>query len=137
MQNLLSRCEVCFYALTRVTVAAAVGIASLSKAAEPTKPNILLIVGDDMGYSDPGCFGGEIKTPNLDALAQRGLRATNFCVGPTCSPTRSMLLSGCDNHVAGLGNMEEFLGPKQKGKPGYEGHLNDRVVCVASLLRDA
>ena len=101
------------------------------------KPNILLIIADDMGYSDLGCFGGEIKTPNLDALAARGLRATNFYVGPTCSPTRSMLLTGCDHHVAGFGNMEEYLGPKQKGKPGYEGHLNDRVAPIAKLLRDA
>lgn len=101
------------------------------------KPNILLIVADDMGFSDLGCFGSEIKTPHLDALAARGLRATNFCVGASCSPTRSMLLTGTDNHIAGLGNMAEFLGPTQKGKPGYEGHLNDRVVSVASLMRDA
>ncbi|MEK6257872.1 MAG: arylsulfatase [Planctomycetota bacterium] len=101
------------------------------------KPNVLLIVADDMGYSDLGCFGGEIKTPNLDALAARGLRGTGFCAGPSCSVTRSMLLTGVDNHVAGLGNMAEFLGPTQKGKPGYEGHLNHRVVCVASALREA
>jgi len=101
------------------------------------RPNILLIVADDMGYSDAGSFGGEIETPNLDALAQRGLRATSFYVGPTCSPTRSMLLSGSDNHVAGLGNMAEFLGPKQRGRPGYEGHLNQRVASVATVLRDA
>jgi arylsulfatase A-like enzyme len=101
------------------------------------KPNILLIVADDMGYSDIGAFGGEIKTPNLDTLAARGLRATNFYVGPTCSPTRSMLLSGTDNHVAGLGNMAEYLGPRQKGKPGYEGHLNSRVASIATVLRDA
>ena len=67
------------------------------------KPNILLIVADDMGYSDLGCFGGEIRTPHLDALAKRGIRATNFCVAPTCSPTRAMLLTGTDNHIAGLG----------------------------------
>ncbi|HEY4255877.1 MAG TPA: arylsulfatase [Candidatus Udaeobacter sp.] len=113
--------------------------ASDPPSASPTpeqskKPNILLIVADDMGYSDLGCFGGEIKTPNLDALAKRGLQATNFYVAPTCSPTRSMLLTGCDHHVAGFGNMEEFLGPKQKGKPGYEGHLNDRVVPIAKVL---
>ena len=102
-----------------------------------TKPNILLILADDMGYSEIGAFGGEIKTPNLDALAKRGLRATSFYVGPSCSPTRSMLLSGVDNHVAGLGNMAEFLGPKQKGKPGYEGHLNNRVASLATVLRDA
>ena len=105
--------------------------------AQTKKPNILLIVADDMAYSDLGCFGGEIKTPNLDRLARAGGRFTNFCVGPTCSPTRSMLLSGSDNHVAGLGNMAEFLGPEQKGKPGYEGHLNSRVASMASVMRDA
>lgn len=101
------------------------------------KPNILLIIADDMGYSDISCFGGEIQTPHLDALSKRGIRATNFYVGPTCSPTRSMLLSGCDHHIAGFGNMDELAGPKQKGKPGYEGYLNSRVVPVAKLLREA
>jgi arylsulfatase len=101
------------------------------------KPNILLIVADDMGYSDAGCFGGEIKTPNLDALAAQGLRATNFYVAPSCSPSRSMLLTGTDNHIAGIGNMAEWTGPTQRGKPGYEGYLNTRVATVASLLREA
>jgi len=100
-------------------------------------PNILIIVADDMGYSDLGCFGGEINTPNIDALAARGLRATNFYVAPTCSPSRSMLLTGTDSHVAGMGNMAEWTGPTQRGKPGYEGHLNTRVVTVASLLQKA
>ena len=123
-------------------VASLVGVLALlgaiaSTSAADKRPNILLIVADDMGYSDVGAFGGEIKTPNLDALAARGLRATSFYVGPTCSPTRSMLLSGVDNHVAGLGNMAEFLGPKQRGKPGYEGHLNSRVTSLATVLRDA
>jgi arylsulfatase len=128
--NLLSYC------LSLLTAAVAlVCVTTDVQAAD--KPNILLIIADDMGYSDLGCFGGEIQTPNLDALAKRGLRATNFYVGPTCSPTRSMLLSGCDHHVAGFGNMEEFLGPKQKGQPGYEGHLNARVVPFPKLLRDA
>ncbi|MBK8991873.1 MAG: arylsulfatase [Gammaproteobacteria bacterium] len=108
-----------------------------ASAEEARRPNVLLIVADDMGYSDIGAFGGEIGTPNLDALAARGLKATNFYAAPTCSPTRSMLLTGTDNHVAGLGNMAEFLGPDQKGKPGYEGHLSERVVSIASVLRDA
>jgi len=90
-----------------------------------------------MGYSDVSCFGGEIPTPNLDALAKSGIRGSSFYVAPTCSPTRSMILSGCDHHVAGLGNMHEFLSPEQEGKPGYEGHLNNRVVPVAKVLRDA
>ena len=100
------------------------------------KPNFLLIVADDMGYSDLGSYGGEINTPVLDQLAMLGMRYTNFSVSPTCSVTRSMLLSGTDNHVAGLGNMGELNAPNQMGQPGYEGVLNERVVTVASLLRD-
>jgi arylsulfatase len=88
-----------------------------------------------MGYSDIGAFGSEIATPTIDALADAGIKMTNFYVGPTCSPTRSMLMSGNDNHVAGLGNMNEALTPNQAGQPGYEGYLNDRVISVASLLR--
>lgn len=134
------------HSLTRIGIAC-LGVAasallltacSLPKNVSAAKrPNILLIVADDMGYSDLGCFGGEIRTPNLDALAARGMRGTNFCVGPTCSPTRSMLLSGVDNHLAGLGNMHEYTGPQQAGKPGYEGHLNDRVASFASVLHDS
>jgi len=105
--------------------------------AQQVRPNILLVVVDDMGYSDVGAFGGEIETPHIDALADAGIRMTNFYVGPTCSPTRSMLMSGNDNHVAGLGNMNEALTPNQVGQPGYEGYLNDRVVSVASLLKNA
>jgi len=71
--------------------------------AQQVRPNILLVVVDDMGYSDVGAFGGEIETAHIDALANAGIRMTNFYVGPTCSPTRSMLMSGNDNHVAGLG----------------------------------
>lgn len=107
------------------------------RSAAPERPNFLVIVADDMGYADLPAFGGEIPTPNLDALAARGLRATGFYVNPTCSPTRSTLLTGVDHHQAGLGNMAEFLGPEQVGKPGYEGHLNARAVSIASLLRAA
>jgi arylsulfatase len=112
------------------------GIAS-SANGQAKRPNILVIVADDMGYSDIGSFGGEIQTPNLDRLARAGERFTSFYVGATCSPTRSMLLSGSDNHIAGLGNMAEFLGPQQKGKPGYEGHLNNHVASIATVMRDA
>ena len=87
--------------------------------AQQPHPNILLIVVDDMGYSDIGAFGGEIETPHIDLVADAGIRMTNFYVGPTCSPTRSMLMSGNDNHVAGLGNMNEALTPNQVGQPGY------------------
>jgi arylsulfatase len=101
------------------------------------RPNFLFIVADDLGYSDLGCYGGEINTPVLDKLAQQGVRYTNFYVSPTSSVTRSMLLTGTDNHIAGLGNMGELNAPNQIGQPGYEGVLNKRVVTVASLLRDS
>ena len=102
-----------------------------------SRPNILLIVVDDMGYADLGAFGGEIDTPNLDRLALEGIRFTNFHTATMCSPSRAMLLTGVDAHKAGLGNMLEELSPNQKGRPGYEGYLNERVVTLPTLLRDA
>lgn len=102
-----------------------------------SKPNILLVVADDMGWTDLGSFGSEIETPHLDQLANSGLTFTDFHTSMSCSPTRSMLFSGTDNHIAGLGNMGELLSPEQRGQPGYEGHLNDRVVSLAEVLRDA
>ena len=104
--------------------------------AADSKPNILLIMADDLGYTDIGSFGGEIETRHIDALAAEGVRFVNFHTSVSCSPTRSMLMSGTDNHIAGLGNMSELLTPEQKGKPGYEGYLNDRVVTLAEVLRD-
>ncbi|WP_170287401.1 arylsulfatase [Halioglobus maricola] len=103
----------------------------------PEKPNFLLIVVDDMGYSDISPFGGEIETPAIQSIADKGLKFTNYYVGPSCSATRSMLLSGNDNHVAGLGNMDELLTSHQRGKPGYEGYLNDRVVSLGTVLKGA
>jgi arylsulfatase len=99
------------------------------------RPNIVIILGDDMGYSDIGMFGGEIKTPNLDALAMSGVRFTNFYTHASCSPSRSMLLTGVDTHLNGLGNMDEWTSPNQVGKPGYEGNLNDKVVTIPQLLK--
>ena len=99
------------------------------------RPNILLVMVDDMGWTDLGSYGSEISTPNLDELANNGVKFTDFHVSVSCSPTRSMLLTGTDNHVAGLGNMGEMLRPNQRGKPGYEGHLNDRVVSLAEVLK--
>ena len=101
------------------------------------RPNIVLIVVDDMGYSDLSAFGSEIRTPNLDALATSGVQLTNFHASPACSPTRAMLLSGVDNHIAGVGTMVEVIAPEQVGVPGYEGVLNDRVVPFPALLQKA
>lgn len=109
----------------------------------PTKaerPNILLIVADDLGYTDLGAFGSEIPTPTLDSLAESGAMLTNFYTAPTCSPTRAMLMSGTDNHLSGLGTMAEALEhgpPELTGRPGYEGYLNNRVAPLPQLLKDA
>lgn len=113
-----------------------VAASTLASANQAEKPNFVLIIADDLGYSDIGAFGGEIETPSLDALANEGIRMTNFHTAPTCSPTRSMLFSGTDNHRAGIGNMAELLTPEQRGQPGYEGHLNDLVVTLPEVLRD-
>ncbi len=99
------------------------------------KSNILLIVADDMGYSDIGAFGGEIATPALDRLATEGLRLTNFHVLPTCSPSRSVLLSGMDNHRAGIGTMGELRTPEMDGYPGYVGYLNFEVATLPEVLQ--
>ncbi len=102
-----------------------------------TRPNFLVIVADDLGFSDIGAFGGEIETPNLDRLAHAGIRLTDFHSAPACSPTRAMLLTGTDHHIAGIGTMLEVASPEFRGAPGYEGYLNDRVVALPELLRDA
>ena len=107
-----------------------------AQAKENTRPNILLIVADDLGYADLGCYGGDIKTSNIDLLAAKGLLFTNFHTAPLCAPTRSMILSGNDNHVAGMGSMFSVKGTPREGKPGYEHHLADRIVTVAQLLKD-
>lgn len=108
----------------------------LSAQREQEKPNFLLVVVDDMGWTDLGIYGSEIDTPNINALAATGLMFTDFHASMSCSPTRAMMLTGTDNHIAGIGNMGELLSENQKGKPGYEGHLNDRVVSLAEVLQD-
>jgi len=102
-------------------------------------PNVLIIVADDLGFSDLGAFGGEIETPNLDALANAGVRLTSFYAAPNCSPTRSMLLTGQDNHTVGLGVMAEALPsfPMLQGRPGYEGYLNPQTTTIAEKFYEA
>ncbi|MCE2970428.1 MAG: sulfatase-like hydrolase/transferase, partial [Burkholderiales bacterium] len=123
----------------------AAAVAALCAAAGPApvaaqqakRPNIVVIVADDLGYADLGVFGSEIRTPAIDALAREGLRFTQFYTHPTSSPTRATLLSGVDIHLNGLGNMDEYTAPNQRGAVGYEGYLNDRVATLPQLLRDA
>jgi len=118
-------------------VAALFAPAIASAADAPRRPNIVVILGDDLGFADMGSFGSEINTPNLDSLATAGVRFTNFYTHASCSPTRSLLLSGVDTHLNGMGNMDEWTAPNQRGVDGYEGVLNNRVVTLPQLLKDA
>lgn len=102
-----------------------------------SQPNIVLIMADDMGWSDIGAYGGEIETPNLDRLAEESLMMTRFYSGLTCSPTRAMMLSGVDNHLSGIGNMREIQTPNQIGLPGYEGYLTAHTPSLAERLNAA
>lgn len=101
-------------------------------AAETKRPNILLIMSDDVGFSDLGCYGSEIQTPNLDSLAQNGIRFTQFYNMARCCPTRASLLTGLYPHQAGVGHMME-----DRGVGGYQGKLNRNCVTIAEVMRSA
>ena len=96
------------------------------------KPNIIVMMVDDLGYSDLGCYGGEIKTPNIDALGYKGLRFTQMYNGARCCPSRAALLTGLHPHQAGIGQMTADL-----GVPSYQGYLRDGCVTIAEVLKTA
>ncbi len=103
-----------------------------SAAADPGPPNVVILLSDDMGYSDIGCYGGEIETPNLDRLAEGGVRFTQFYNTARCCPTRASLLTGLHPHQAGVGHMMD-----DRGLEGYRGRLNGSCVTLAELLKPA
>ena len=103
---------------------------SRATAQSVKRPNIILIMSDDMGFSDIGCYGGEIATPNLDRLAANGLRFTQFYNTARCCPTRASLLTGLYPHQAGIGHMVD-----DRGYPAYRGDLNDQCVTIAEVLK--
>ncbi len=109
-----------------------VGLAFVSFCRADDRPNILIILADDLGYSDIGCYGGEIPTPNLDALAERGVRLTDFSVTPRCCPTRASLLTGVAPHAAGMG----WMSASNQGRPGYRGDLRLDTPTIAERLRE-
>lgn len=113
---------------------AIIGLTACSGTAEKTsidtRPNILLLVADDLGYADLGCYGGDIATPNIDGLASSGIRFSRFHTAPMCAPTRAMLLTGNDNHIAGVGR--QALSTQVFG---YEGYITNRVATIPALLR--
>ena len=120
--------------LTAVAALCAFGAAAMADS----QPNILVIVADDLGYTDLSLMGGEIATPNIDAIAQGGTLFTDYIVAPNCSPTRAMLLSGTDSHLAGLGLMAEMpKSPDQENHPGYLGYLNESVHAFPRSLQNA
>ena len=102
--------------------------------AQPVKPNILIIMADDLGYSDIGCFGSEISTPNLDKLAKGGLRMTGFYNAARCCPSRAALLTGLYPHQAGMGDMTYNAVPTV---PAYQGYLNQESVTIAQVLKQS
>ncbi len=108
-----------------------------AQAVAAKRPNIVYILADDLGYADLGVFGSEIPTPNLDALARGGMLLTDFYAAMSCAPTRAMVMSGMDNHQAGMGVQGAPRREEQKGQPGYEGFLNFRVASLAELMSDA
>ncbi len=101
-------------------------------ANEKMRPNILLILADDLGYSDLGAYGGEISTSNIDQLAKEGLSFSQFHTGPMCAVSRSMLLTGNDNHIAGMGCQD-----LKTNEFGYEGYLTERIATIPQVLKEA
>jgi arylsulfatase A-like enzyme len=110
------------------------GVRAAPAARADARPNVVVVLVDDMGWSDIGAYGGEIPTPNLDALARGGVRFTQFYATPRCSPTRSSLLTGLYPHQAGMGHLDNVV---RAGSSGTTGRLNDRCVTIAEVLREA
>jgi arylsulfatase len=104
---------------------------------EESRPNILLLVGDDIAFGDLGVYGSEIETPNFNRIAQAGVRFSNFHASPVCSVTRSMLLTGCNNIEVGLGSFDYSFFPPSIGQKGYEGYLSDDALPISQLFKDA
>lgn len=107
---------------------------ALKLSAATTKPNIVVVLVDDMGFSDLGCYGSEIPTPNLDRLAAAGVRFTQFYNTARCSPSRAALLTGVYPHQAGMGHLDNDV---REGSRGYQGRLNDQTSTIAEALKPA
>lgn len=117
-------------------LAAALVLVAPAAEAQNARPNIVLILADDVGYTDLGAYGGEARTPNIDALAARGAQFSRYYSSPLCSPSRAMLLTGLDNHRTGHATIIEVLPPEMIGRPGYSMRLEPGVTTIASRLRE-
>lgn len=99
------------------------------------RPNIVLILIDDLGFTDLGAYGGEIDTPYIDQIADNGLIFSNYHTSPECAPSRAMLLTGMDNHNTGIPMLPEVLPRKLTSIPGYEGYLVPEALTIAEILK--
>jgi len=110
------------------------GHCQMSHAGEWRRPNVVVILVDDAGYMDFGGYGGEARTPHIDALGDQGVRFTNYHTSPLCAPSRAMLLTGLDNHLTGVATIPEVLADEHRDQPGYSMHLEEGVETVATRL---
>ena len=118
-----------------ITLFTILGAPTLVSAQQSDQPNIVLILADDLGYTDISPFGSEINTPNIARLASEGLSFTNYHTAGSCAPARAMLLTGVDSHRNGVPNIPEALPPEQMAYEHYQGVLNDKVVTLANILQ--
>ena len=132
MKSIFGRCRPLPLLLLLLT---ALGQSALVNAQE--SPNIVLILADDLGFSDLASYGSEIHTPSISALAEQGVSFTNYHTGANCAPSRAMLLTGVDSHRTGVPNIPEMIPPEQSKYSHYSGTLGHNVVTVATLLQDA
>ncbi|MEM7741864.1 MAG: sulfatase-like hydrolase/transferase, partial [Pseudomonadota bacterium] len=109
--------------------------AFLGAASAQERPNVVVILIDDVGFMDLGAFGGEAKTPTIDRLATQGTMFTRAHTSPLCAPSRAMLLTGIDSHRAGVSSIPEVLPPELKGQPGYGLSLEPGVQTIATHLQ--
>ncbi|MEJ7767103.1 MAG: arylsulfatase [Chitinophagaceae bacterium] len=122
----------CCFAIVILVFSASCNTSKTGSLKKDARPNIIVILADDLGYSDVGSYGGEIETPNIDYLANNGLRFSAFYNASRCCPTRAALLTGLYNQQAGIGEMTT-----DRNLPGYRGHLTDNTVTIAEVLKAA
>ncbi len=124
-------------AFVLTTVAALLALTCVTAVQADTRPNIVFLLADDLGYTDIAPYGSEVSTPTLSRLAQAGVRFTNYHTAANCAPARAMLLTGVSSHLAGVPNIPEMLAPEQRVHENYQGVLGDNVVTIATLLESA
>ena len=135
MRKTFSYLLICIVAALSISLINAASAAPIATVKPP--PNIVLLLADDLGFSDLASYGSEINTPNLSTLARQGVQFSNFHVAANCAPTRAMLMTGVNNHRAGVGNIIEMIPDEFLDSPAYQGTLSTNTVTVATLLRDA